>query len=196
MKSALSYKELALNSEHWIREAEQLFAVAKSCLTAIPGLFHAELHDEDRLNMLNGHFNGGLLLLAFSVENALKAVAIYRGEFHELITEGEHQTLRWNKDWRKHDLVNMANSLKFNLTELEKEAMKRLTIFGLWGGRYPTPSNKGFYEEEVKKLQFRPNELTAMAHFIESCKSQSGYDEKYGLPMRDVDIMSLGHKSH
>jgi hypothetical protein len=82
-----------------------------------------------------------LMLDGMAIECLLKAVWVKRG--NKLASDG---TYRKVPDAGAHDLVQLAGTLEFILSDFEKDTLRRLSHFIEYGGRYPVP-------KDAEKLQ-------------------------------------------
>ncbi len=86
------------------------------------------------------NFEAGLisvasLLFGLAMENILKAVIL-----NELPDDEKKIIIKkWPGDG--HNQILLANKAKINLTEIEKDILRRLSEFVRWAGRYPIPKS-------------------------------------------------------
>src|SRR5207249_3039271 len=123
-----------------IRKARDLYEAAKKLEPEVLRVW--ESYRERMPNMTAplapDHYQGPyFMLIAFSVENLLKAAAIarnnaeYRAEFRK--------TLRFPEELKKHDLVKLAELAQVSFNAKEENLLRRLTRSAIWFGRYPAP---------------------------------------------------------
>lgn len=76
-----------------------------------------------------------LMLVAFAFENLFKALFIKHGG--AIASDGKLTGIRVRP---AHDLVQIADCASVSLTNDEKDALRRLSHFGRFMGRYPSPN--------------------------------------------------------
>ena len=179
----LSFAELAHHPEHWFRQAEQLIAAADACLDGVPRPHPQRGNTEAANTRVVGQIEGGMLLLAFAVENALKGLAVHLGE-HCNDDRGE---LKWkHREFGKHELTKMAKRLGVELNGRTDDLLERLTVYALWAGRYPLPKSETIYHEKRNRQQYRSDDSALVRELIAEWKREAGYDESAGWPYRRV----------
>jgi hypothetical protein len=135
---AIQYSERLTDVRLWINKADELVSAAN--LLEVEVLkYWSEIKVQndrivsipDRKNVQEAYF----LLIAYALENLLKAFLI-------------HQNQKTLKGWllkklpgylKKHDLVQLASKIKFNIDISEEEFLRRLSRFSVWAARYPVP---------------------------------------------------------
>jgi hypothetical protein len=75
-----------------------------------------------------------MLLSGFALENLLKG--IYIGRNPTFVMEGKLK--KWSSK-SGHELLDLAEKTKFELSEDETNLLERLTEFVVWAGKYPIP---------------------------------------------------------
>ena len=77
------------------------------------------------------------MLLAYAVENLLKAAAVARnGTSYRTEFAAKHA---FPQKLKEHDLVKLATFVKLVFSTEEEDLLRRLTRSSLWFGRYPVP---------------------------------------------------------
>ena len=84
-----------------------------------------------------------MLLMGFSFENLLKAIAAKQGLL--MTNPGLCFDARVAKEKGGHGLTGIARSLQLDLSPTEKEYLQRLEEYVYWAGRYPVPLKRGTY---------------------------------------------------
>jgi hypothetical protein len=79
-----------------------------------------------------------MLLAGFALENALKGVLIARepDRFVQPKARKPDRIVDWGRR-RGHDLAWLASEARLSVTEEERRALEKLTVFIDWAGRYP-----------------------------------------------------------
>lgn len=141
---ATNYEARVFWDIHWIRSADALIASAQELEPRIAELWESyRKHHQDREHPLKADLYQGpyFMLLAFAVENLLKASLVqrrsaeYRRQFQE--------TKRFPNDLLGHNLVPLASKAGLNYSIDEEDLLRRLTRHAVWAGRYPGPVNYG-----------------------------------------------------
>lgn len=101
-------------------------------------------------------FQSYMMLLGFSLENLIKAVSIkFYTSQNKLVSDFKNLQ---NDVWQvksAHDLLTIADNCNFNLTDNEKNLIKRHTEFLIWAGRYHIPKTKLKYDEAFDQQKLR-----------------------------------------
>lgn len=109
------------------------------------------------------------LVVAFSIENALKAVLASR-DMIELEPDG-----RLRFECKPHDLLCLCDQLErascgIELSLGERESLARLTEAGTWAARYPSPMSPDALAD-AWHLSFSPSREVALSRrILEDCK--------------------------
>lgn len=135
-----NYESRVFCDIHWIGKAEDLMQSAKLLEPEVIRIWESfRAHATDKkTKILPNHYQGAyFMLLAYAVENLLKAIII-RKRSREY-KEGFRMTRKFPKELQSHDLVQLASKagLEFNLEE--EDLLRRLTRSATWYGRYPVP---------------------------------------------------------
>jgi len=152
------FLSLALDTQSWLRQSEQFYLAA---LALVPKLKPQRPITEDSNILATGSLKALLLLLAISIENALKAVKATRKEI--IVTNDRIDTVSSFGKKGGHDLLGLAKSIGLSISTKEKELLEQLTEVVLWAGRYQQPlSVADFGRSKVKN----PRSIT-IPHDIE-----------------------------
>src|SRR5262245_58073328 len=85
------------------------------------------------------------LLYAFAIENALKGL---------IITENPTLLSRTKISVKSHDLINLAEQARFDLTSQEIPVLKALSHIAEWAGRYPVATRIDKYVGQDNRLHW------------------------------------------
>ena len=135
----------------WLSQAEQFYSAAQAL---VPNLNRQRPITEKTNAAAVGSLKAVLLLLAISVENALKSVKAMNGNI--IVTGGKIDTKSFGGQGG-HDLIHLANSINFSLSHNEKQLLEQLTEVVLWAGRYQQPLTAENFGRAKRK---NPRQLT------------------------------------
>lgn len=138
--------------QSWLRQSEQFYLAAQ---VLVPKLKPQKPITQYSMTLSAGSLKAVLLLLAISVENALKAVKAMRGEIFVA-----NDNIDTEKSFGKkggHDLLGLAGSINLSINAREEELLVQLTEVVLWAGRYQQPLNVDAFGRAKKKS---PRKLT------------------------------------
>lgn len=135
-----NYIRTAFWDVHWIAKARDLYESARKLEPAMEKVW-----DSYRLSAKNlggqlepDHYIGPyFMLMAFAVENLLKAAAISRNRLKYEMSF--RLTGKFPSELQKHDLVKLGQSLNLTVKLEEEDLLRRLTRGAIWFGRYPAP---------------------------------------------------------
>lgn len=171
---AIQFSERLTDTRLWIEKADELVSAAN--LLEVEVLkYWSEIKVQndrivgipDRKNVQEAYF----LLIAYALENFLKAFLI-------------HQNQKALKDWllkklpgylKKHNLVQLASEIRFNIDVFEEEFLHRLSRFSIWAARYPVPIDSDALAN-VKKLSdgkayfvayYKPQDINTIHNIID-----------------------------
>ncbi|WP_201580154.1 hypothetical protein [Psychrobacter sp. Pi2-52] len=160
------FENLSRNSLHWHNKASDLFTSARVLWEA----------------MDNGHaiecWSTYKMLMGLSFELLFKAIAMQR----KLAFSATHQ------------LVEIANSAHIRLTTDEKEILRVLTEYILWGGKYPVPHKKTHLENHWKhenKVAYDKEKHGSLT--IERGNNKLDLDELAKIWIKYSDIYMIEH---
>lgn len=128
------FLSLVLDAQSWLRQSEQFYLAAQ---VLVPKLKPQRPITEDSNMLAVGSLKAALLLLAISVENALKAVKAIRKEI--TVTKGKIDTVNSFGKKGGHNLLVLAKSINLSISAREEELLEQLTEVAFWAGRYQQP---------------------------------------------------------
>ena len=88
------------------------------------------------------------MLIAMAIEALLKAALVLR--IGSPLVPGKRGRSKLNNEFKTHDLRALARRLKphgFPISDPDLELLDRLTLFVLWFGRYPIPTDSHSVEQ-------------------------------------------------
>lgn len=165
-KGSETYSIIETDAQSWLEQAELHFYSARIIAghfekislrpPTYPGMRIAKLACIKSL----------LLLLAFGLENALKALIIKSTESDEKIEWRNHGGST------RHDLVKLSESTNIEINDAQKELLERLTVFSIWAGRYRLPiMNNNRYVDDCNKLKLNwPDDITFATEIFDQIK--------------------------
>lgn len=128
-----------LTSSAWVQKSAELLDSARMLEPSVRAVWKSRLDRDSRTETPAGVLGIYLMLVAYAVENLLKAALVKsRGaEFAEEVVQSGRlpQAIRQ----ASHNLVDLAGLVDFQLTRDEEWLMRRLTRAARWSGRYPVP---------------------------------------------------------
>lgn len=163
-------------AEHtaWLQQSAQLLDAAEVLCINLRNSGPA-LRDDAGVGQV-GCLKGAMLLLAFAVENTLKAVKAAKGDF--IIDHGAVKTRSLGGGASGHDLQVLAQNIGLTITECESELLTRLTSIAVWAGRYPYPLSSATYLDAVlndpRKLKLPADIRTARTILEKAAKLLPG----------------------
>lgn len=140
-----NFEMYAFRDFYWIQKARDLYESARKLEPEVVGIWQSyrAWAKDGSPPAATDHYQGPyFMLVAFAVENLLKAAAIARNRVHYLAQFRKTQC--FPKELQKHDLVKLAKLVKLSFESGEEDLMRRLTRSAVWFGRYPVPLD---YEE-------------------------------------------------
>ena len=131
-----------LNVTEWLKKADDLIDTASLLETKVIQVWD-DLKSEHLgkevtpKHKRTGYFGTYFMLMAFAIENILKAKIISkkRLEFRKFIDQEE----KLPTEIKSHDLYKLANILNISLEAGEEGLLRRLSRSAVWAGRYPVP---------------------------------------------------------
>lgn len=143
------------NPESWIRQAEQQFLVAEAISPNIIKRTSTEAG-----NLLEvGYLKTTALLLALTVENALKAIKASKSELR-VDARGLVKQARGGGSGG-HALLMLATEVGFTLSTEQTRLLEKLTSIGIWAGKYHAPISHNEFENANQQ---NPRSLTLPTH--------------------------------
>ena len=139
----MAFDQSFLDEQAWLRQAEQFFDAASVLAPSFASPRPHRPLTEPEVSRRVACLKGTLLLLAVSVENALKAVKIARGEV--IIEKGRVLKASLGGGKSGHDLVKLAEEARLDTSNEEATLLKRLTSVAVWAGKYQQPLSEVEY---------------------------------------------------
>lgn len=135
-----NFESATFSDVYWIAKARDLFESARKLEPAIEAVWNSyrvrAINQSGRLEP--DHYNGPyFMLISYAAENLLKAAAVSRNSFK--YKEDFRLTGKFPSELKKHDLVELAESLGLAVSQVEEDLLRRLTRSATWFGRYPSP---------------------------------------------------------
>ena len=134
------FKAKNLDKNIWLDKAKDLLDAASLLEKEVLKVWDAmrkSYNNGSRGKLRTGYFATYYMLLAYAIENILKAkiVSIKCLEFKEKIDDSG----RLPEELKSHDLYDLAKRLDISLNLKEESYLKRLSRSAVWTGRYPAP---------------------------------------------------------
>jgi hypothetical protein len=132
------------------------------------------------------HFQAAyFMLIAFAVENLLKAAAIERKSLEYKIAFRAKR--KFPKELQSHDLLRLAKLVGLQLEHGEEDLLRRLTRSAIWFGRYPVPLDypeiSGLAEFDDGKQYsvswFGRNDVPRLNAFVDGLANRLGLSVEY-----------------
>jgi hypothetical protein len=161
--SRSNFEAAAFSSFQWMAKARSLFEAARKLESQIDLVWQSyELRSAKLVTPLEpDHYTGAyFMLIAFAVENLLKAAAISRKYFE--YRDEFHKKLRFPRALQSHDLIRLANLVDLTLEKGEEDLLRRLTRSAIWFGRYPVPLD---YPDIDGRAQFSDGKEYSLSWF-------------------------------
>ena len=136
----------------WLQKSKTQLAGAKFIYANFERLIVQEKGD-GKVEILAGCFDAVLLLLGYSVENALKGVIVAE---KGVIRTRTGRKVDIKKMFRSlnHDLVVYAEVASFKLTTKQAAMAKRLSNAINWTAKYPAATEYAWYQQnDIKKMR-------------------------------------------
>jgi len=148
---AIQFSETLMNSESWVRCAEELETAAGVLESEVRKYWDGVRLEEgqvviqtpSRKNVQGQH----LMLVAYAMENYFKALFIHRNKEslrHKLISDLPTEI-------STHNLIKLARVMDIPFEQGEEELLCRLSRYSVWAARYPTPVGPDLFSA-VKEL--------------------------------------------
>ena len=134
------YKAKAFDKGSWLECADNLLESARLLEPKIRELWHsyrAHLNDRNVLPSQDHYHGPYFMLVAFAVENILKAAIVQAGAA-ELTARFEKDS-KFPKELKGHDLLALAKAAGVSIGFEVEDLLRRLTRNAIWSGRYPVP---------------------------------------------------------
>jgi hypothetical protein len=140
------FSSLVLDPQSWLRQSEQFYLAAQ---VLVPKLKLQRPITQDSNTLAVGSLKAVLLLLAISLENALKAVKAMRKEI--FVTNGKIDAEKSFGKKGGHNLLGLAKSIDLSFNAREEELLEQLTEVIIWAGRYQQPMTIEAFGRAKKK---------------------------------------------
>lgn len=159
------FRSRLLNVTDWLKKAEDLIDTSSllepEVIQVWDDMISEHLEKEvTQKRKRTGYFETYFMLMAFAIENILKAKIISkkRLEFRKLIDQqGKLPTIL-----KSHDLYKLANILCISLDMNEEDLIRRLYRSAVWAGRYPVPLK---YQDIISQRYSNGSERGTSAFF-------------------------------
>jgi hypothetical protein len=183
-----NFERSAFWDVNWISKARDLFESAKKLEPEVVRVWESYRARAKSFAspLVPDHYQGTyFMLLAFAVENLLKASAVNRNGME--YRDAFRSTLKFPEDLRSHDLVRLAGLVDLSYTPDEEELLRRLTRGATWFGRYPAPlhyaemsGNKRFSDGNEHSLSwFGGDDVSRLNEFISSLPARLALPQVY-----------------
>ena len=145
----IEYQERVLTPFSWINQADELIQASKKLEPSIKkywltvskyfdpkeGTYNPPPEFKPKKLLQATYF----MLVAYAIENYFKAVLI--AEFETTYKSEILRTGKLPSALNNHNLMNLAERIKFTLSSIDTSLLARLSRNSLWQGRYPVPVN-------------------------------------------------------
>ena len=164
--------------EAWFRKAWQMYEASIINFHAFKEL--GSVATERELHRKNGLMDATKLCLALSLENAFKGALVYYSKPD--LSRNKLDSRHFHK--KAHDLADLAERLKLELTTEELQLLARFSNFIVWAARYNAPLTENTYIEfdGENKITF-PSDFSFVESLIIKLQGQSGYSNESGWPL-------------
>jgi len=136
-----NYQSKLLSWRSWSEQAEGLLNAAELLVPEVEAVWQSHREwakDPANINLKSDAvISIHLMLVAFSVENLLKAALVHKNYYKfddEFRQKGELP-----ESLKKHNLSYLAKKVGFSFTTEDEGLLRRLTRAAIWYGRYPVP---------------------------------------------------------
>jgi len=140
-----NYRTDLLSHSSWVRKAESLLDSASLLEPEVAAIWASlrERHEARGSSKLksDGILSVYLMLMAFAVENLLKAELVHK--FHSKFRQMFDSSGKLPPLLKTHDLFVLAQKAGLSMGIVEEDLLRRLTRSAIWAGRYPVPIEFG-----------------------------------------------------
>jgi hypothetical protein len=140
-----NYRTDLLSHSSWVRKAEGLLDSASLLEPEVASIWASlrERHKATGSSKLksDGILSVYLMLMAFAVENLLKAELVHK--FHSKFRQMFDSSGKLPPLLKTHDLFILAQKAGLSMGIVEEDLLRRLTRSAIWAGRYPIPIEFG-----------------------------------------------------
>ncbi|MEA5445565.1 hypothetical protein VCB98_07015 [Gammaproteobacteria bacterium AB-CW1] len=176
----IEFEEAVSTPENWLRQAWQLLEAAKALYQSMDGMRLPKTEAETYREV--GSMKGIMLLLGLAVENALKGALVYK--FPPDTSGGRLRSSHFQGNGRQHDLVAIAQRMKFPISDEYRPLLERLSIFVQWASKYQVPLRKSEQKKASGNLYLRPpTDIKLVEALITDLQSYAGFDNDDGWPI-------------
>lgn len=186
--SKSNFEAAAFSSYQWMAKARSLFEAAKRLEADIDRVWQSDALRIAKLvtPLEPDHFQAAyFMLIAFSVENLLKAAAINQNS--SSYKEAFREKQKFPKELKSHELLDLAKLVGLQLEDGDEDLLRRLTRSAIWFGRYPAPLD---YSEISGRAQFNDgkeyslswfgrNDVPKLNAFVDGLSSRLGLSVEY-----------------
>lgn len=191
-----NYLATAFSEVHWIAKARDLYESARKLEPAMEKVWDSYRARAKNLSspLEPDHFNGPyFMLMAFAVENLLKAAAVSRNSFK--YKESFSPKSQFPKELKTHYLFELGQALNLNVTRDEEDLLRRLTRSAIWFGRYPAPleysetSGTGVFSDgkEYQVSWFGREDVNKLRIFINGLPARLELPTQYWKSAEDTE---------
>lgn len=167
----MSFDQSFLDEDAWLRQSEQFFHAANVLVPGFATPRPSRPLTEEELGQRVACLKATLLLLAVSVENALKAVKISRREVK--IQNGHVLKASLGGGSSGHDLLKLAEEVGLNPSAGESTLLGRLTVIATWAGKYQQPLSEAKYNSATSanpRSVGYPSDIELVRGLLGKCK--------------------------
>lgn len=181
----LTFAETVSTPEHWFRQAWQMLEASQVLVEQVTK--SKIVNSEKDLFRKVGSLKGAMLLLALSIENALKGLHVHISEPD--LSSGKLNVRQFVDNGNPHDLNAIVRKLQYPISQGEEELLSRLTVFLIWAAKYQAPLKEIEHESaaKAKRLNF-PNDVALAQELIKKLQGQAGFDPGNGWPAPNKPI--------
>ena len=147
-----SFELIATDPESWLSQAEQHLYAARLIADHFGTIaFRSQTEAGIRVAKL-ASIKSLSLLLAFVLENALKALIIASNA--SVVKNGRIYRSEFDGGKSGHDLVALSKRANLPGRTEQQDLFRRLTVFAEWAGRYPLPLTETTYKDSSGNVTF------------------------------------------
>jgi hypothetical protein len=146
-RSSEDFDSIATDPHSWLTQAWQHLYAVKLIADHFQALTRQKPPTRSVRDQQVATIKALCLLLAFSLENGLKALIIASNR--NVIKEKGIDVQAFGGGKTGHSLPKLAQKAGVATSDAEADLFRRLTLFAEWGGRYPLPRTKTEYEKST-----------------------------------------------
>jgi|GEM_PF-550746 hypothetical protein len=192
-RKPLNYQENGQSLPNWTAKAQTLFEAAQSTYA-----WYLKSREADRVKSQTWVEAVYKYLAGMAIENLLKAVMIGKdkslvGE-HKLLKSITNHTVWTNQKNDKLKFLRESKSLQDNerLTDDEKEFLSLVERYVVWVGRYPIPTKRSAYIDDLETVEKFEQSYSEVKDFDKLF--QSTYGKLMRLSAR-IDVENMARDS-